>query len=121
LITQILASEIKSGAFSILSFYDRRIRRIAPALLVMLATTLLVGNFVLMPGDYQTFASSTAFAAFGISNFYFLLNTGYFDQVAEMMPLLHTWSLEVEEQFYWYGRFCFCRWRGAADQFTARL
>jgi peptidoglycan/LPS O-acetylase OafA/YrhL len=100
LITQILASEIKNGTFSIFGFYDRRIRRIAPALLVMLGTTLFAGKFLLMPGDYKTLAASAASAAFGTSNFYFLLNTGYFDQVADLMPLLHTWSLAVEEQFY---------------------
>lgn len=100
LITSKLAEDIAAGTFSILGFYDRRIRRILPALLVMLSVTLLAGKFLLMPGDYSALAISTATAAFGVSNFFFLNHTGYFDQAADLMPLLHTWSLAVEEQFY---------------------
>jgi peptidoglycan/LPS O-acetylase OafA/YrhL len=100
LITQQLYADIQAGRFSVLNFYDRRIRRILPALLIMLAIVLLAGRWTLMPGDYMSLAASTGAAAFGASNFYFLLNTGYFDQSAELMPLLHTWSLGVEEQFY---------------------
>lgn len=100
LITQQLAGEIASGTFSILNFYDRRIRRIVPALAVVLLTVLLLGKFLLLPGDYKAMAASAAYAAFGASNFFFLSNTGYFDQSSDLMPLLHTWSLGVEEQFY---------------------
>ena len=100
LITQILATEIAAGTFSVLGFYDRRMRRILPAVLVMLAASLIAGALLLFPGDYTALASSSASAALGASNFFFLYNTGYFDQVAELMPLLHTWSLAVEEQFY---------------------
>jgi peptidoglycan/LPS O-acetylase OafA/YrhL len=100
LITQILVAEITAGTFSVLDFYDRRMRRIVPAVLVMLAASLVAGALLLFPGDYTALASSSASAAFGASNFFFLYNTGYFDQVAELMPLLHTWSLAVEEQFY---------------------
>lgn len=100
LITSKLNDDIGAGMFSILGFYDRRIRRILPALFVMLAATLLAGYFLLMPGEYKSLAASAAMAAFGISNFYFLSNTGYFDQAAELLPQLHTWSLAVEEQFY---------------------
>ncbi|MCP1850634.1 MULTISPECIES: SGNH hydrolase domain-containing protein [unclassified Bradyrhizobium] len=100
LITQQLAGEIANGTFSILNFYDRRIRRIVPALAVVLLTTLWLGKFLLLPGDYKATAASAAYAAFGASNFFFLFNTSYFDQTSELMPLLHTWSLGVEEQFY---------------------
>ncbi|MCW2218626.1 peptidoglycan/LPS O-acetylase OafA/YrhL [Bradyrhizobium japonicum] len=100
LITHVLAAEIATGKFSILTFYDRRMRRILPALLTMLAAVLLAGKLLLGPGDYQALANSTAAAAFGVSNIFFQNHTGYFDQVADLMPLLHTWSLAVEEQFY---------------------
>jgi peptidoglycan/LPS O-acetylase OafA/YrhL len=100
LITQVLATEIAAGTFSIVGFYDRRMRRILPALLTMLAAVLLAGRLLLSPGDYVSLAKSTAAAAFGVSNFYFHAHTGYFDQVADLLPLLHTWSLAVEEQFY---------------------
>jgi peptidoglycan/LPS O-acetylase OafA/YrhL len=100
LITQVLAAEISSGKFSILSFYDRRMRRILPALLTMLVVVLLAGRLMLSPGDYVALARSTAAAGFGVSNIFFYGHTGYFDQAADLMPLLHTWSLAVEEQFY---------------------
>jgi peptidoglycan/LPS O-acetylase OafA/YrhL len=100
LITSKLRDDIVAGMFSVLGFYDRRMRRILPALLTMLAITLLAGRFLLMPGDYKAVADSSATAAFGVSNFFFLDNTGYFDQASNLMPLLHTWSLAVEEQFY---------------------
>jgi peptidoglycan/LPS O-acetylase OafA/YrhL len=100
LITQVLATEIAAGKFSVVGFYDRRMRRILPALLTMLAAVLLAGRLLLSPGDYVSLANSTAAAAFGVSNFFFHAHTGYFDQVADLMPLLHTWSLAVEEQFY---------------------
>lgn len=100
LITSKIYEDIRSGTFSVLGFYDRRIRRILPALILMLAVTLLAGRFLLMPGDYKSLADSTTTAALGVSNFYFRSNTGYFDQAAELLPLLHTWSLAVEEQFY---------------------
>ena len=71
-----------------------------PALVVMLAVTLFAGKFLLIPSDYRALAQSAASAAFGVSNFYFNAHTGYFHMPAISMPLLHTWSLGVEEQFY---------------------
>ena len=100
LITSKLRDDLAAGAFSVLGFYDRRVRRIVPALVVMLAVTLFAGKFLLIPSDYKALADSAATAAFGVSNFYFRSHTGYFDMTATLLPLLHTWSLGVEEQFY---------------------
>ncbi|WP_353641635.1 acyltransferase family protein [Mesorhizobium sp. WSM2239] len=100
LITSLLYRDIKSGSFSLLSFYDRRVRRILPAFLVVLIASIVAGYFILIPGDYEALGEQAAYSALGIANFYFLNNTGYFDQAADMLPLLHMWSLAVEEQFY---------------------
>lgn len=100
LITQIITRELEAGRFSFAGFYERRIRRIFPALLVMLAAVLALGPFLLVPGDYKVAGWSALYAAASLSNIYFLFNTGYFDAAAESLPLLHTWSLAVEEQFY---------------------
>src|ERR1044072_2101892 len=77
LITQVLVNEIAAGTFSVLAFYDRRMRRVLPALLVVLATILMAGLVLLLPGEYTHLASSAAAAAFGVSNFFFLAHTGY--------------------------------------------
>ena len=81
-------------------FYGRRIRRIYPALLAVLATTLAVGWFFLIPDDYALTGESAAYAAVGAGNLFYYWNTGYFDRSAELQLLLHTWSLGAEEQFY---------------------
>jgi peptidoglycan/LPS O-acetylase OafA/YrhL len=99
-ITAKLRGEIVAGEFAILSFYDGRVRRILPALLTMLAITMAAGWYILLPGDYSDLGESVAYAAFGLGNFFFFWSTGYFDQTSELQPLLHTWSLGVEEQFY---------------------
>ena len=100
LITRIIAEEMSRNSFSLLSFYERRIKRIIPALVAVLLASLAVGWFVLQPGDYRSMAESAIYAAFSFSNVFFLNHTGYFDAAAHTMPLLHTWSLGVEEQFY---------------------
>lgn len=101
LITSIIFREMQQGRFSLLGFYDRRVRRILPATLLTIIATAAAGYFVLLPSDYAAFGESAAYASFGVANFYFLWNTGgYFDSRADLMPLLHMWSLAVEEQFY---------------------
>lgn len=100
LITKGLVEEIDGRGLSLTNFYFRRVRRIIPALFVVLIASLAAGYFILLPGDYAIMGKSAAFAAFGLANFFFYENTGYFDPAAELQPLLHTWSLGVEEQFY---------------------
>jgi peptidoglycan/LPS O-acetylase OafA/YrhL len=100
LISRILLAAMAAGTFSLRWFYERRMRRIIPALFAILAFCLVAGYVLLTPGDYRQFARSALYALAGVSNVYFLDNTGYFDGGAEFMPLLHTWSLGVEEQFY---------------------
>jgi peptidoglycan/LPS O-acetylase OafA/YrhL len=100
LISGILLHALKTRTFSVTWFYERRVRRIIPALTVVIAFCLIAGFVLLTPGDYRQSATSALYALAGISNVYFLDNTGYFDGGAEFMPLLHTWSLGVEEQFY---------------------
>jgi peptidoglycan/LPS O-acetylase OafA/YrhL len=100
LITSLIDRDIALGRFSLLGFYDRRIRRILPALLTVIVATLVAGFWLLGPDDYAATGASGAAAAASVANFYFYWNTGYFDGPAALMPLLHTWSLAVEEQFY---------------------
>src|ERR1700730_18639005 len=101
LMTGIISEEFtKRGTFSFGAFYSRRMRRIFPALLVMIVLTTGVGCFLLFPGDYKEFAQSGLYASLSLSNVFFLFSTGYFDIPAESKGLLHTWSLGVEEQFY---------------------
>ena len=100
LITTLIYTESKVARFSLTAFYVRRIKRIAPALLTLIVVVMATGYLILAPGDYDVLARSSLFALAGASNFFFLNHTGYFDAAAEMMPMLHTWSLGVEEQFY---------------------
>lgn len=100
LITAILAKEIAAGQFSTRRFYERRIRRIFPALFVMFAVCWIAAASLLMPHDFRAFARSVVASGLFSSNFLFWAEGGYFDTAAELKPLLHTWSLSVEEQFY---------------------
>lgn len=100
LITGLITEEIKQGHFTIAGFYERRIRRIFPALFFMLWCALVAGMVLLLPQDMKALNASLAATSLFISNIYLWLGSGYFEKAAEMQPLLHTWSLAVEEQFY---------------------
>jgi peptidoglycan/LPS O-acetylase OafA/YrhL len=100
LITKLIAADIERNRFSIASFYVRRTKRIFPALFVVLLTTLVLGFILLTPAELAQLGRTTAATAAFVSNFAFWQDTGYFDTAAETKPLLHTWSLAVEEQFY---------------------
>lgn len=101
LITSILIKERNKNIFDFfVDFYIRRLRRIFPAFFTVVITTILVSYFILLPQDFIELGRSALAGVGFVSNIYFYLNTGYFDAPAETMPLLHTWSLAVEEQFY---------------------
>lgn len=100
LITSAILRQQQSGAFSLAAFYNRRIHRIFPALFVLTAVTSLMAYLILFPADLVNFAQSIISLSFISSNILFWAESGYFAGFSEMKPLLHTWSLSLEEQFY---------------------
>ena len=100
LITGLIQKEIAAGEFSYVSFWERRARRLLPPMTLVVAVSCIAAWFVLLPIELRAMGSSVvAFAGFS-SNIYFWHKSGYFGAPAELIPLLHTWSLGVEEQFY---------------------
>jgi peptidoglycan/LPS O-acetylase OafA/YrhL len=99
LITQLILRESAEGDFTLIGFYERRVRRILPALLAMLTASGIAG-WILLPADFRDFGQSLAAIALFGSNLLFWGWEGYFSLTTEATPLLHTWSLAVEEQFY---------------------
>ena len=100
LITRIVAADIETGRFSLAQFYARRARRLLPAFFTTLAISSVAAFLMLTPQHLVGFANSLLAATFGVSNILFWRESGYFDLAARMKPLLHTWSLSVEWQFY---------------------
>lgn len=100
LIATILYVRGTQGRLSFLDFYRRRIRRIFPALLLVLLSSWAIGWFVLFGDSFATLGSHIVGAAFFVSNFQFWRESGYFNQASDFNPLLHLWSLGIEEQFY---------------------
>ncbi len=100
LICGMIDDDIRKGSFSLPNFYKRRMLRILPALFVMFLVTSIFAYLYCLPIELEDYARSLASAAGSVSNVYFAATAGYFDAPAETKPLLHTWSLGVEEQFY---------------------
>jgi len=100
LITRIIHKEIVDGHFTMSGFYERRVRRIAPALLFLLAVASVVAIFVLLPADLEGYGKALLATLAFVANIYSWRDTDYFARAAEDKPLLHMWSLGVEEQFY---------------------
>lgn len=100
LISSILLRDLQAGQFSLTTFYIRRIRRIYPALITVIAASLIAGWFLLLPEEYAQLGWHSMGASLFVPNFLLWKESGYFDNAAELKPLLHLWSLGVEEQFY---------------------
>jgi len=100
LITGLIHQDVAAGKFSIVDFYGRRIRRIFPALICVLLVALVIGYLFMLPDAYRTLGTNTAASAGFVANIALWLQQNYFAQSAELNPLLHIWSLGVEEQFY---------------------
>lgn len=119
LITGIIERERLRGSFSFGDFYERRIRRIIPALYAMMALTLVASAVILWPQDFKAFGKSLKYVALSTGNLEFLdAVQDYFSEASDPVPLLHTWSLAVEEQFYFLfpmlllGLARFGKWKG---------
>lgn len=100
LITRIIARDIEKGAFSLRWFYVRRIRRILPVFYTVTVVTMLAGLILLLPADLHAFLSSVRHAVLFAANIYFSKDKGYFDIASDEKPMLHIWSLSIEEQYY---------------------
>jgi peptidoglycan/LPS O-acetylase OafA/YrhL len=100
LITGLILKDLDGGQFQVLKFWERRVRRILPAVAVVLLACLAAGWFLFLPLNFKELGQSVLAQVMLVSNVYFWRESGYFAQTAEMKPLLHTWSLSVEEQFY---------------------
>ena len=100
LITRIILSELFTSSFSLVNFYERRARRILPALFCVLTLSTALAWVLLPPIELKDFGQSLFSVSFFISNFFFWIEGGYFDLGTDFKPLIHTWSLAVEEQFY---------------------
>lgn len=102
IITRLIAHDLAAGTFSLTNFYLRRVKRIAPVLMAVIAVTLIAGQFVLIPEHLEELAQSAVASVLSAANIFFTygVDTGYFADDNTTRPLLHLWSLGVEEQFY---------------------
>src|SRR5882724_53425 len=100
LITSLIWSDLEKGRFTFANFWERRARRIVPALVVVTLVTLVIGAVLLLPADLKNLGRASASQAVFTANIHYWLDSGYFAGESAEKPLLHTWSLAVEEQFY---------------------
>lgn len=100
LITYLILERIKINSFSFSDFYERRARRLLPTLFAVIAISVIAGWIFMMPGQLKEFSGSAISSLFFLSNFWFWLTDNYFAETSSLKPLLHTWSLSIEEQFY---------------------
>ena len=122
LITSIILTEKQAGTFTLTNFYERRARRILPALFVVVFACLPFAWLWLLQDDLKEFSGSVFSVSTFISNVFFWKNSGYFDTAAELKPLLHTWSLAVEEQYYlFFPVFLMLTWRLGKRRILAML
>ena len=121
LITAIMVRDIAEARFSILRFYRHRIVRILPALLVMMTVTLALGCVILLPNQLRDLGRSAAATSVFGSNVYFYLTSDYFAAASDAKPLVHTWSLAVEEQFYLLYPLLLWSLRGLSRQRLAQV
>lgn len=121
LITSLIADDLKAGHFSFADFYHRRMRRIAPALIMVYVASALASALLMLPREVAEFGKSLQYSAIFLSNFFFYSITGYFDGPADLKPLLHTWSLSIEEQFYFFWPALFLLVTRCKPHFLIRL
>lgn len=115
LITSIILADQEQGAFSLIYFYERRARRILPALFIVMLACIPFAWFWLLPLDMMAFSESLVAATMYLANVLFWHQSGYF-AATELKPLLHTWSLAVEEQYYaLFPLLLMIAWRWAND------
>src|SRR5665213_1291264 len=113
LITSVIVRDLKAGMFTLLGFWERRVRRILPALFAVMFCSVIAAYFLMLyPPDYHLFGNTVIAQSVFTSNMLFMLTDNYFNQSSSFSPLLHTWSLSVEEQFYIFFPFIvlFCVW-----------
>ena len=100
LISYLILEKLKSNNFSFLDFYERRARRLLPVLLLVIFLSLVAGYILMLPAQYKDLSNSSIASLFFFSNIWFYFSDNYFADSSLIKPLLHTWSLSIEEQFY---------------------